>query len=145
MGAGGGTCTAAGAGNINDTVNLPAGGSVDLHGQLHDLPGGDRHAEQHRDGRRAGGVTDPNPANNSATDTDTAGAQADLAITKTDGVDDGDAGRLGDVHDRRLQRRPERDDRRDRGGYLPGRPHLHVDLRGRGRGHLHGGWRRQHQ
>ena len=28
VGAGGGTCTAAGAGNINDTVNLPAGGSV---------------------------------------------------------------------------------------------------------------------
>ena len=27
-GAGGGTCTAAGAGNVNDTVNLPAGGSV---------------------------------------------------------------------------------------------------------------------
>src|SRR6185295_17190084 len=28
VGAGGGTCTAAGAGNINDTVNLPVGGSV---------------------------------------------------------------------------------------------------------------------
>ena len=28
VGAGGGTCTAAGAGNINDAVNLPAGGSV---------------------------------------------------------------------------------------------------------------------
>ena len=28
VGAGGGTCTAAGSGNINDTVNLPAGGSV---------------------------------------------------------------------------------------------------------------------
>ena len=33
-----------------------------------------------------GGVTDPTPANNSATDTDTLGASADLAITKTDGV-----------------------------------------------------------
>jgi uncharacterized repeat protein (TIGR01451 family) len=32
------------------------------------------------------GVTDPNPANNSATDTDTLTPQADLAITKTDGV-----------------------------------------------------------
>src|SRR4029079_19078080 len=28
VGAGGGTCTAAGSGNISDTVNLPAGGSV---------------------------------------------------------------------------------------------------------------------
>ena len=28
VGAGGGTCTAAGSGNIDDTVNLPAGGSV---------------------------------------------------------------------------------------------------------------------
>ncbi len=28
VGAGGGTCTAAGSGNINDTVNLPSGGSV---------------------------------------------------------------------------------------------------------------------
>ncbi len=32
------------------------------------------------------GVTDPNPNNNSATDTDTLTPQADLAITKTDGV-----------------------------------------------------------
>src|SRR5205823_11089173 len=28
VGAGGGTCTASGSGNLNDTVNLPAGGSV---------------------------------------------------------------------------------------------------------------------
>src|SRR6185369_13732828 len=33
-----------------------------------------------------GGVTDPTPGNNSATDTDTLAASADLAITKTDGV-----------------------------------------------------------
>ena len=32
------------------------------------------------------GVTDPNLANNSATDTDTLTPQADLAITKSDGV-----------------------------------------------------------
>ena len=32
------------------------------------------------------GVTDTNPGNNSATDTDTLTPQADLAITKTDGV-----------------------------------------------------------
>src|SRR4029077_6656729 len=33
-----------------------------------------------------GGVTDPTPGNNSATDSDALGAQADLAVTKTDGV-----------------------------------------------------------
>ena len=33
-----------------------------------------------------GGVTDPTPGNNSATDTDTLNPSADLAITKTDGV-----------------------------------------------------------
>src|SRR5206468_9366725 len=33
-----------------------------------------------------GGVTDPTPGNNSATDSDTLAPQADLAITKTDGV-----------------------------------------------------------
>ena len=32
------------------------------------------------------GVTDPDPANNSATDTDTLTPQADLSVTKTDGV-----------------------------------------------------------
>ena len=32
------------------------------------------------------GVTDPVPANNSATDTDTLTPQADIGITKTDGV-----------------------------------------------------------
>ncbi|MGC5198760.1 hypothetical protein ACLD7X_018415, partial [Aphanothece microscopica RSMan92] len=32
-----------------------------------------------------GGVTDPTPGNNSATDTDTQNSVADLAITKTDG------------------------------------------------------------
>ena len=43
-GAGGGTCTAAGSGNINDTVNLPVGRQRHLHGELHDLGGGHRHA-----------------------------------------------------------------------------------------------------
>ena len=32
------------------------------------------------------GITDPTPANNSATDTDTLDVEADLSITKTDGV-----------------------------------------------------------
>ena len=48
VGAGGGTCTAAGTGNISDTVNLPAGGSVTLHGDRQHRRGGDRHTGQHR-------------------------------------------------------------------------------------------------
>ena len=39
-----------------------------------------------------GGVTDPTPGNNSATDSDTLAAQADLSITKTDGVTTATAG-----------------------------------------------------
>ena len=52
--------------------------------------------------------TDPNPANNSATDTDTIIPTADLSITKTDGVDHRDGRRIGDVHDRGEQRRTVR-------------------------------------
>src|SRR4029077_14870787 len=37
-------------------------------------------------------VTDTNPGNNSATDTDTLAASADLSITKTDGVTSVNAG-----------------------------------------------------
>src|SRR5207245_10941524 len=38
------------------------------------------------------GVTDPTPANNSATDTDTVNERADLQISKTDGVTSVNAG-----------------------------------------------------
>ena len=50
VGAGGGTCTASGSGNINDTVNLPVGASVTYTATLRDQLLGDRHALQHRDG-----------------------------------------------------------------------------------------------
>ena len=71
VGAGGGTCTAAGTGDIGDTVNLPAGGSV-----TYTLTGT---VDQTASGSLANtatvavgaGVTDPDPADNSATDTDT--------------------------------------------------------------------------
>ena len=85
-GAGGGTCTAAGSGNINDTVTLPAGGSVTYTATLLDLGVGDRHPEQHGDRRRRR-VSDPNAGQQLAPRTPTRWrAQADLAITKTDGV-----------------------------------------------------------
>ena len=67
-----------------------------------------------------GGVTDPTPGNNSATDTDTLTPQADVSITKTDGATDGGAGDAGDLHDRRQQRRPLERTQRDGGGHVPG-------------------------
>src|SRR5206468_7846688 len=84
-GAGGGTCTSGGSGNINDTVNLPVGGSVTytLTGTIGASASGS--LSNTATVAAPGGVTDPNPANNSATDTDTLTPQANLAITKTDG------------------------------------------------------------
>ena len=103
VGAGGGTCTAAGSGNINDTVNLPAGGSVTYTATC--TIAASATGTLVNTATVASAVTDPNPANNSATDTDTLTPQADLAITKTDGADDGVAGRAGHLHDRGVERR----------------------------------------
>jgi uncharacterized repeat protein (TIGR01451 family) len=85
VGAGGGTCAANGSGNINDTVNLPVGGSVTytLTGTIGASATGS--LSNTATVAAPGGVTDPNPANNSATDTDTLTPQASLSITKTDG------------------------------------------------------------
>src|SRR6185295_18065037 len=81
---GGGTCTAAGSGNINDTVNLPAGGSVTYTATC--TIAASATGTLSNTATVSSSVTDPNPANNSATDTDTLTPQADLAVTKTDGV-----------------------------------------------------------
>lgn len=86
VGAGGGTCTASGAGPINDTVNLPVGGSVTY--TVSAAVSGVAAATISNTALALvpPGVVDPNPGNDSATDTDTVVAQADLAITMTDGV-----------------------------------------------------------
>ena len=86
VGAGGGSCTASGSGNINDTVNLPAGGSVTYTASCSISASATGTLSNTATVAAPAGITDPNPANNSATDTDTLSAQADLAITKTDGV-----------------------------------------------------------
>ncbi len=85
-GAGGGTCTASGSGNLNDTVNLPSGGSVTYTASCTISAAATGTLSNTATVTAPAGVTDPNPGNNSATDTDTLGATADLAITKTDGV-----------------------------------------------------------
>lgn len=84
VGAGGGTCTAAGSGNINDTVNLPSGGSVTYTASC--AISASATGTLSNTATVASSITDPTPGNNSATDTDTLTPQADLAITKTDGV-----------------------------------------------------------
>ena len=85
VGAGGGTCTAGPvSGNINDTVDLPAGGSVTYTASCGIAASAT--GTLSNTATASSSVTDPNPANNSATDSDTLTPQADLAITKTDGV-----------------------------------------------------------
>ncbi|MFL6233522.1 MAG: ExeM/NucH family extracellular endonuclease, partial [Thermoanaerobaculia bacterium] len=85
VGAGGGTCTASGSGNLNDTVNLPAGGSVTYTASCAIDPSATGTLSNTAT-VSGGGASDSNAANNSATDTDTLTPQADLAVTKTDGV-----------------------------------------------------------
>jgi uncharacterized repeat protein (TIGR01451 family) len=91
-GAGGGTCTASGSGNLNDTVNLPSGGSVTYTASCTISAAATGTLSNTATVTAPAGVTDPAPGNNAATDSDTLGAQADLAITKTDGVTTATAG-----------------------------------------------------
>jgi uncharacterized repeat protein (TIGR01451 family) len=92
VGAGGGTCTASGSGNINQSVNLPSGGSVTYTASCTISGAATGTLSNTATVTAPGGVTDPTPGNNSATDTDTLGASADLSITKTDGVTTATAG-----------------------------------------------------
>ncbi|MDR3662240.1 MAG: DUF11 domain-containing protein, partial [Mycobacterium sp.] len=85
-GTGGGTCTASGSGNINDTVNLPSGASVTYTVTASISASATGTLSNTATVSAPAGVTDPNPGNNSATDTDTLSPQADLSITKSDGT-----------------------------------------------------------
>ena len=118
-GAGGGTCTLAGSGNISDTVNLPAG-SVTYTVRCAIPAGRHRHLSNTATVTAPGGVTDPTPGNNTATDTDTLARSADLAITKTDGVTTATPGGYVTYTIVGQQRRSEQRDRRDGGRHLPG-------------------------
>ncbi len=86
VGAGGATCTAAGTGNIAETVNLPAGGSVTFSASGTLDAGATGTLVNTADVTAPGGVTDPDTDNNSATDTNTLIPTADLSLTKTDGL-----------------------------------------------------------
>jgi uncharacterized repeat protein (TIGR01451 family) len=70
VGAGGGTCNANGVGNINETANLPSGGSV-TYTAIATISGTATGSMANTATVSGGAVTDPTPGNNSATDTDT--------------------------------------------------------------------------
>jgi len=93
--ASGGSCSASGSGNISDTVNLPVGATLTYTVLATISPSATGNLVNTATVIPPGGVTDPNMANNSASDTDTitpATSVADLAITKSDGVTSVNAG-----------------------------------------------------
>jgi uncharacterized repeat protein (TIGR01451 family) len=85
-GSAGGTCTASGSGDINDTVGLPVGGSVIYTASCAISPSATGSLANTASITAPAGVTDPNTGNNSAIDTDTLSPQANLAITNSDGA-----------------------------------------------------------
>jgi uncharacterized repeat protein (TIGR01451 family) len=133
VGAGGGTATAAGLGNINDTVNLPVGGSVTF--TVTATVSAAATGSLLNTAAIGSAVIDPNTGNNSSTDNDT--------LTPH--------GRSCDHQNRRRHHAtpggsvtytitasnsgPSDVGRRDSGGHLPGITRRHLDRRRRGRRH----------
>ena len=74
-GSAGGTCTASGSGNINDTVNLPAGGSVIYTVMCTISASATGSLSNTASVAPPLGVTDLTPGNNAATDTDALAGQ----------------------------------------------------------------------
>src|SRR4029077_19638710 len=87
-GSGGGTVSGplSGTGALATTVNLPVNASVTFTFTVQIDPSATGSLTNTATVTPPAGVTDPNPANNSATDSDSLTPQADLVITKTDGV-----------------------------------------------------------
>ena len=83
---GGAICAAPGSGDINDTVDIPAGDSVTYTVTVDISSAATGNLVNTATVTVPVGTTDPTPGNNSATDTDTAAPSSDLSITKTDGV-----------------------------------------------------------
>src|SRR4029079_11860860 len=85
-GTGTATCSPGGSGNINDSVTIPPGGAVTYTVTATIASSATGSLSNTASIAAPAGLTDPNAANDSATDTDTLAPQADLAITKSDGV-----------------------------------------------------------
>lgn len=87
VGAGGGSCAAGPvAGSWVDTANLPLNGSATYTATCTIASSATGSLANTATATVGGNAIDPNPADNSATDTDTLTRVADLAITKTNGV-----------------------------------------------------------
>ena len=84
--------TPSGTDAISTTVNLTVGGSITFTLSATLDPTATGELSNTATITPATGTTDPTPANNTATDTDTITQIADLAITKTDGLTDAIAG-----------------------------------------------------
>src|SRR6185295_2398219 len=84
--AGGGTCTASGSGNISDAVNLPVGASTTYTATCGIAATATGTISNTATVSAPAGTTDPNPANNSATDSDTVSAAPGANITGTKSV-----------------------------------------------------------
>jgi uncharacterized repeat protein (TIGR01451 family) len=75
-----------GSGSLATTIDLPAGATATFTFTVQVNPSATGTLVNTATLTPPAGVTDSNPGNNSATDTDTLTPQADLSITKTDGV-----------------------------------------------------------
>lgn len=93
VGSGGGTCTANGTGNIaENAVNLPSGAFVTYTLTATVLANAVGSLDNTATVSLPAGSTDADTTNNSATDSDTIVAQADLSISNSDGVTTATAG-----------------------------------------------------
>ena len=81
-----GPCTPNGSGPLNDVVDLPVGATVTYIVTATIASGATGTLANTATVAAAPGTTDPIPANDSATDTDTLTPRSDLSITKTDGA-----------------------------------------------------------
>jgi len=75
-----------GNGNFSDVVNLPAGASITYTVTAQTDPAATTNLVNTATVTPPSGITDPTPGNNTASDTDTPNPQADLSVTKDDGV-----------------------------------------------------------
>lgn len=88
-GTGGAACPASGTGNLNATVTLPVGASVTFQINATVSPAASGSITNTAAVTVPAGIVDPNPGNNTATDTNTLTtvvARADLSVTKSNGV-----------------------------------------------------------
>ena len=107
--ASGASCGAAsGVGNVNVDVDVPVGGTITVVVTADIAPGATGLLVNSATISTPTGVTDANPVDNSATDTNDLDPTADLSITKTDALTGALPGRHDHVHDRRRQRRARR-------------------------------------